>query len=47
MSALASLGKQELLDLLRDDRPIEMECDYCGQQFAVSPVELQGLLAQS
>jgi molecular chaperone Hsp33 len=47
MSALASIGKKELLELLRDERPIEMECDYCGQQFAVSPVELQGLLAQS
>lgn len=47
MSALASIGKRDLLELLRDARPIEMECDYCGQQFAVSPAELQGLLEQS
>ncbi len=47
MSALASIGRRELLELLRDERPIEMECDYCGQQFAVSPAELQGLLEQS
>jgi molecular chaperone Hsp33 len=47
MSALASIGRRELIELLRDERPIEMECDYCGQQFAVSPAELQGLLEQS
>jgi molecular chaperone Hsp33 len=47
MSALASLGREQLVELLRDERPIEMECDYCGQQFAINPVELQGLLAQS
>jgi molecular chaperone Hsp33 len=47
MSALASIGKEQLRELLKDERPIEMECDYCGQQFAVNPVKLQGLLAQS
>jgi molecular chaperone Hsp33 len=47
MSALASIGRRELVELLRDERPIEMECDYCGQQFAVTAAELQGLLEQS
>ena len=47
MSALASLGRTELQELLSGERPIEMECDYCGQQYAVSPRELQGLLQQS
>jgi len=47
MSALASIGREQLVELLRDERPIEMECDYCGQQFAVQPVELQGLLDRS
>ena len=44
MSALASLGRSELADLIKEARPIELGCDYCGQQFAVQPVELQGLL---
>ncbi len=47
MTALASLGSDELSALLRDQQLIEMACDYCGQQFAVSPAELQGLLHQS
>lgn len=47
MSALASLSRADLEDLLSGEQVIEMECDYCGQQYAVSPVELQGLLQQS
>ena len=47
MSALASLGRTELIDLVKEARPIELGCDYCGQQYVVSPLELQGLLQQS
>jgi molecular chaperone Hsp33 len=47
MSALASLGRGDLSELIRDEQVIEMECDYCGQQYAVSPGELQGLLQES
>ena len=47
MSALASLGRDDLQELLSGDQPIEMECDYCGRQYSVSPIELRGLLQQS
>jgi molecular chaperone Hsp33 len=47
MSALASLGRDDLQELLSGDQPIEMECDYCGRQYSISPVELRGLLQQS
>jgi len=47
MSALASIGRSELIDLVKEARPIELGCDYCGQQYVVSPLELQGLLQQS
>ena len=47
MSALASLGRSDLADLIKEGRPIELGCDYCGQQYVVSPLELQGLLQQS
>ena len=47
MSALASLGRGDLVDLVKQARPIELGCDYCGQQYVVSPLELQGLLQQS
>jgi molecular chaperone Hsp33 len=47
MSALASLGRSELADLVKQGVPIELGCDYCGQQYVVSPLELQGLLQES
>ncbi|MFI5306696.1 MAG: Hsp33 family molecular chaperone HslO [Polyangiales bacterium] len=47
MGALASLGRDELSELVREEQLIEMACDYCGQQYAVSPGELQGLMQQS
>jgi molecular chaperone Hsp33 len=47
MSALATLDRSELLELVKSDTAIEMACDYCGQPFSVSPVELEGLLEQS
>jgi molecular chaperone Hsp33 len=47
LSALASLGRDELSAMMREDQVIEMECDYCGQQFLITPAELQGLMQQS
>jgi molecular chaperone Hsp33 len=47
MSALASIGRNELAELLREEPVVEMECDYCGQHYAMSSTELQGLLAPS
>lgn len=47
MSALASIGREELAELLREEPVIEMECDYCGQHYTMNSTELQGLLQQS
>ena len=47
IAALASLGRNELADLVKENRPIELGCDYCGQQYVVGPHELQGLMQQS
>jgi molecular chaperone Hsp33 len=47
MSTLASLGRAQLLELVRGGAPIELGCDYCGKQYAVNPTELSGLLQQS
>jgi len=46
MSALASLSKGDLTDLLREP-VIEMSCDYCGKSYAVTPEHLKGMLEQS
>jgi molecular chaperone Hsp33 len=47
LSALASIGRDELAELLRSEPVIEMECDYCGHHYAMNSTELQGLLQQS
>jgi molecular chaperone Hsp33 len=47
MGALASLGREQLQELIDDGKVIEMGCDYCGTQYAVPPQQLKGLLEQS
>ena len=47
MSTLASIGRGDLADPVQAGEPIELDCDYCGRKYVVSPVELQGLLQQS
>jgi molecular chaperone Hsp33 len=47
MSALASLGRAELSDLLRDARVLELSCDYCGHAYTVTPEQVKGLLDRS
>lgn len=46
MSALASLSKSDLNDLVREP-VIEMSCDYCGKSYAITPEHLKGMLEQS
>jgi molecular chaperone Hsp33 len=46
MSALASLGKADLADLLKQP-VIELSCDYCNRSYAVTPEQLKGMLDQS
>jgi molecular chaperone Hsp33 len=46
MSALASLGKADLAELLKQP-VIELSCDYCNTSYAVTPEQLKGMLAQS
>jgi molecular chaperone Hsp33 len=46
MSTLASLGREELADMMQE-QVIEVGCDYCGKQYAITPQRLQGLLDES
>lgn len=46
MSTLASLGRDELADMM-NEQVIEVGCDYCGKQYAITPERLKGLLEQS
>ena len=47
MGALASLGREQLQELIDEHQVIEMDCDYCGAQYAVPPAQLRGLLDES
>lgn len=47
MSTLASLGRDELTQMIKEGEGIELNCDYCGQRYAVNPPELRGLLDRS
>ncbi len=47
MSSLATLSKADLAELVEGGRTIELSCDYCGQDYNVSPSQLVGLLEQS
>ncbi|HKP55745.1 MAG TPA: Hsp33 family molecular chaperone HslO [Polyangiales bacterium] len=47
MSSLATLSKADLNELISAGRTIELSCDFCGQNYNVSPSQLVGLLEQS
>jgi molecular chaperone Hsp33 len=47
MSSLATLSKADLTELIEAGQTIELSCDFCGQNYNVSPSQLVGLLEQS
>jgi molecular chaperone Hsp33 len=47
MSSLATLSKADLSELIAAGKTIELSCDFCGQNYNVSPSQLVGLLEQS
>jgi molecular chaperone Hsp33 len=44
VTSLATLGRADIEDLLREGVPIDVSCDYCGREYQVSPEQLRGLL---
>lgn len=47
MSSLATLPPADLSELIEAGKTIELSCDFCGQNYDVSPSQLVGLLEQS
>jgi molecular chaperone Hsp33 len=47
MSALSTLKRADLEDLLTGGEPLSLSCDYCGRDYQVQPAQLRGLLEQS
>ncbi len=44
MASLGTLGRADIEDLMSDGTPLEMNCDYCGTEYNVSPEQLRGML---
>ena len=47
LTALTTLSRSELEAWVADGEILEISCDYCKKQYAIPPVELQGLLEES
>jgi molecular chaperone Hsp33 len=47
LGALATLDSNEIQSMIDDALPIEISCDYCLRQYAISPARLHGLLRQN
>jgi molecular chaperone Hsp33 len=47
MSALSSLERADLEELLAAAEPLSLSCDYCGRDYRIQLAQLRGLLEQS
>jgi molecular chaperone Hsp33 len=47
ITALSTLPRGEIESMVQEGRLLEINCDYCHRDYAVSPNELHGLLQQS
>jgi molecular chaperone Hsp33 len=47
ISALTTLPRKDVQDMIDEGEVLEISCDYCNAQYRVAPVELRGLLEQS
>jgi molecular chaperone Hsp33 len=45
--ALSTLPKSDIEDLLTQDTPTELTCDYCGKSYAFQKAHLRGLLERN
>lgn len=47
ISALASLARADIEDLISDGKTLEISCDYCGKEYRIAPAQLRGLVGAS
>lgn len=47
VGALATLGRDEIEQVIRDGEVIEIDCDYCRKHYAVGPALLRTLLVRN
>lgn len=47
LGALASLGPEEIRNVIETEEVLDVGCDYCGKRYSVQPGQLRGLLEVS
>jgi molecular chaperone Hsp33 len=47
LSSLATLPRSDVEDMVKDGKVLEIQCDFCGKEYAVSPIELRSMLTTS
>lgn len=47
LASLATLPKSDIRELMESDEQLSISCDYCGQNYELSPKALAGLLSPS
>ena len=45
--ALISIGKKEIEEMIAEEKPIEVNCHFCGKQYPFDVEELKSLLKQA
>ena len=47
LASLATLDRGEVVEMVDDGKMLEITCDYCGEEYRISPEQLRGLVSQS
>jgi molecular chaperone Hsp33 len=47
MTSLATLPRADIEDMVKEGKVLEIQCDFCGKEYAVAPVELRSMLTPS
>jgi molecular chaperone Hsp33 len=47
MASLATLPREEVVEMVREGKTLEIQCDYCQTEYRIDPEKLRGLLTQS
>jgi len=43
---LIALGKEEIVDMIREDGGAELVCHFCGERYQYTKADLEGLIAE-
>lgn len=44
LSSLLSVGQEEIADMIRENKPVEVTCEYCNKDYVIAPDTLEALL---